>query len=302
VDFDRGIRHLQMLGVRYYLAYTPAMIGLADENASLTEIATSPAMCLPEHCPQGVDPPDRWVVYQVADSELVAPLEYEPVVLTGVGKGHTCDSVPIEEDSRGRECEGWLDPAVEWYMDENLWDVPLAASGPEEWERVAVTDWLADHDAPARPLDPVEITDISSDDDEITFSVDEVGVPVVVRASYFPNWKVEGAEGPYRLTPNLMVVVPTEEDVRLHYGWVPIDVISWLLTIVGVVGLVVLIRRPPLDIPPGPVAAWHRRPAAALAAPVELEGSDAPDEPPRGEPEAPGWTAAPSVPEDPPRG
>ena len=34
-------------------------------------------------------------------------------------------------------------------------------------------------------------------------------MPVVVKTSYFPNWEVQGAEGPYRLAPNLMVVVPT---------------------------------------------------------------------------------------------
>jgi hypothetical protein len=130
---------------------------------------------------------------------------------------------------------------------------------------VAVDDWLADHDVPSRALDPVQVSDISSDDDEISFTVDEVGVPVVVRASYFPNWKVEGAEGPYRLTPNLMVVIPTDEEVRLHYGWVPIDIVSWLLTFVGIGALIVLVRRPAVTIPAGPVAEWHRPPTEPRA-------------------------------------
>ena len=41
---------------------------------------------------------------------------------------------------------------------------------------------------------------------------------MLVKVSYFPNWEVEGAEGPYRIAPNLMVVVPTEQEVHLHYG------------------------------------------------------------------------------------
>ncbi|GIT76663.1 MAG: hypothetical protein Ct9H300mP31_11940 [Acidimicrobiaceae bacterium] len=28
-----------------------------------------------------------------------------------------------------------------------------------------------------------------------------LGVPVLVRTSYFPNWEVEGALGPWRATP-----------------------------------------------------------------------------------------------------
>jgi len=36
----------------------------------------------------------------------------------------------------------------------------------------------------------------------------QIGQPVLVKVSYFPNWKASGAKGPYRVTPNLMVVIP----------------------------------------------------------------------------------------------
>ena len=42
-------------------------------------------------------------------------------------------------------------------------------------------------------------------------------MPVLVKVSYFPNWKAHGAEGPYRIAPNLMVVVPTCNDVSLTF-------------------------------------------------------------------------------------
>src|SRR3712207_6886029 len=47
------------------------------------------------------------------------------------------------------------------------------------------------------------------------FDVSEPGVPVLVRVSYFPNWSASGAEGPYRIGPNMMVVVPTDTHVEL---------------------------------------------------------------------------------------
>ena len=75
-------------------------------------------------------------------------------MLSGVGGGHTCETVELEEDPRGRVCEGWLDPAVEFYVDEANWDVLLAESGPEDWDRVAVDDWLENHDAPRTETDP----------------------------------------------------------------------------------------------------------------------------------------------------
>ncbi|GIT45940.1 MAG: hypothetical protein Ct9H300mP12_05250 [Acidimicrobiales bacterium] len=50
--------------------------------------------------------------------------------------------------------------------------------------------------------------------------------------------------GPWRATPNLMVVVPTAEDVRLYYGRTTVDVVAILLSVVGLVALVGIIRRP----------------------------------------------------------
>jgi hypothetical protein len=54
-------------------------------------------------------------------------------------------------------------------------------------------------------------------DHEIAFETTAVGEPHWVKTSYFPNWKVEGAEGPYQASPSLMMVIPTEKRVRLYY-------------------------------------------------------------------------------------
>jgi hypothetical protein len=248
-DFDLGVKHLQMLGVRYYMASSATMVEFARDHEDLTEIATSPQQCRDDLCPDGVEPADRWVIFEVADSELVEPLANEPVVLTGVGKGHTCETVELTVDPRCRLCEGWLDPAIDWYQDPSLWPVPLAESGPAEWDRIAVDEWLETHDAPVNPVDPVEVSAIEAGTETISFEVDEIGTPVVVKASYFPNWKVSGAEGPYRITPNLMVVVPTEKTVELSYGWTSLDIVAWVLTLGGIVALIVLFRRRPIAMP-----------------------------------------------------
>jgi hypothetical protein len=39
----------------------------------------------------------------------------------------------------------------------------------------------------------------------------------LIKVSYFPNWTAEGAEGPWRATPSLMMVVPTSENVVLEF-------------------------------------------------------------------------------------
>jgi len=55
----------------------------------------------------------------------------------------------------------------------------------------------------------------------ISFHVSRIGVPVLVKISYFPRWHATGATGPYRVSPNLMVVIPTSHDVSMVYGSTP---------------------------------------------------------------------------------
>jgi hypothetical protein len=59
----------------------------------------------------------------------------------------------------------------------------------------------------------------------------------MVKTSYFPNWAVEGANGPWRATPNFMVVVPTSKHVKLSYGTTTAEWAGRFLTVVGLAGL-----------------------------------------------------------------
>jgi hypothetical protein len=92
-------------------------------------------------------------------------------------------------------------------------------------------------------VDPVEVTNPVVGEDSISFDVDRVGTPVLVKMSYFPNWRVSGAEGPYRVAPNFMLVIPTDTHVELTYGRTSVEWLSYALTLLGIVGLVVLIRQ-----------------------------------------------------------
>ncbi|HEV2810482.1 MAG TPA: hypothetical protein VGV93_08830, partial [Acidimicrobiales bacterium] len=203
LDVERGVEHLQLLGVRYYMAFSPEAVAQAEASPELTQLASV----------------DDWRIYEVADSALVEPLEAQPVVLEGVAKGG----------------EEWLDVAVDWYMDPEGQDVFLAAAGPSSWGRMP-----AGSDPQPEPAPPVTVRDIQAGTDSISFSVDRPGTPVLVKTSYFPNWQASGADGPWRVAPNLMVVVPTATEVQLTYGTTPIDWMGWALTLLGVAGLAML--------------------------------------------------------------
>jgi hypothetical protein len=107
-------------------------------------------------------------------------------------------------------------------------------------------------------LDAIEVNNVDIEQQSVEFDVSEIGVPVLVRVSYFPNWEVSGAEGPYRIGPNQMVVVPTDTHVKLTYGRSTTDLGFYALTVIGI-GLAVFFRfRGNVKIPklagPGPGA------------------------------------------------
>src|SRR5690606_35502159 len=98
----------------------------------------------------------------------------------------------------------------------------------------------------AVPLEPVTESNTVLNQDSVTFDVDRVGVPMLVKVRYFPDWKVDGAEGPYRVVPNFMVVVPTSTHVELRYH--VRNMTDWLAygaTLIGLGLLVVMWRKGP---------------------------------------------------------
>ncbi|MBW3580152.1 MAG: hypothetical protein KY431_03850 [Actinobacteria bacterium] len=215
LDVDLGVDHLQLLGVRYYMAFSPEAVRQADAEPELTPVATS----------------GSWRIYRVADAELVEPLDAEPAVLTDVPEG-------------GR---GWLEPAVDWYLDRSTHDVFLAASGPPSWPRISAGEVPEVDEVPAN-----SVSNITTTTDSVSFDVERLGTPVLVKASYFPNWEASGAEGPWRAAPNLMVVVPTATHVELRYGTTWVEWTGWALSLAGLGGLVLLMVK-------GPVAMADRR-------------------------------------------
>jgi hypothetical protein len=219
-DFELGVRYLQLMGVRYYLAQSADAKARADAHPDLELVAQAPDL--------DGRPPAGWSVYEVADAPLVEPLTAEPVVVEDVALDDWRDDV-----------------AVPWFDDPNALGRPLTTGGPDEWPR-AEPENARRRDSD--PLPEVRVTDIEEDEDSISFHVSRTGVPVLVKTSYFPNWEVHGADGPWRATPNFMVVVPTSKNVTLEYGTTTAEWLGRLGTLAGFAGIGLLIwwdrRRP----------------------------------------------------------
>jgi hypothetical protein len=238
LDVAEGVRHLQIMGVRYFMASSTSVEAQAAADPALTLVATTGPWRTPY---QGSVVDTTWQVYLVKDAALVAPLTEQPSVLVGVSPQQgSLDTARPGATYQNLPPTSWLPVALRWYANPNDWQHELVAGGPARWPRQPAGPALASAGAPLRH---VTVSHIRTTTDSVHFHVSRTGVPVLVRVSYFPAWHASGALGPWRAEPNLMVVVPTSHDVTLSYGSTPSGWLGLALSAVGLVVLVGLARR-----------------------------------------------------------
>ncbi|MGH9098652.1 MAG: hypothetical protein ACRDV8_00270, partial [Acidimicrobiales bacterium] len=230
VTVPLGVRHLQLLGVRYFMAFSTDVVEEASADPALRLLATSGPW---RSTYQGEDLSVTWRIYEVAKSAIVTPLSEQPAVLTGVGQGQTTWLGRIGSGSAMTE-----GPSLRWYLDPAAWGTELVADGPAGWPHV---DAARSADPPSVKVRPTTVTRIKVRPESVSFDVGALGRPVLVKVSYFPNWHAEGAEGPWRATPNLMVVVPTRHHVVLTYSSTAVTDAGDAATLAGFGALVMLL-------------------------------------------------------------
>ncbi len=186
-----GVRHLQILGVKYYLAFSPEVVAQANADPDLRLVASTRSFPSP-----GV----KWYVYLVEHSPMVQALRHTPNVVADISGQAT-----------------WLASNEWWWLTRSAESVYGAESGPASWPRAASISSMSV--SPALPA--VKVTRVKVGLQSLSFHVSRVGVPMLVKISYYPRWRASGASGPYRVSPNLMVVVPTSTAVSLVYGSTP---------------------------------------------------------------------------------
>ncbi|MHB8219223.1 MAG: hypothetical protein ACYDHU_02710 [Acidimicrobiales bacterium] len=247
LDIPLGVEHLQLLGVRYFMASSPQIQQAASVDPTL-RLVSSTGPWRTNYDGQTLS--TTWDVYSVQQSPLVAPLTREPAVLNGVGPSQSSWLGTV--GPQGQPVNG---PSTAWYDKPSRWAVPLAAGGPANWPRVTASE--SSH-PPSVPVPKTTVTAVHQTADSVSFHVSRIGTPVMVKVSYFPNWHASGAEGPWRTTPNLMVVVPTSHQVTLTYGTTTVNELGLGCTGLGILSLLVLAgvpvvrrrrRRPPSSRP-----------------------------------------------------
>ena len=168
----------------------------------------------------------QWRVYLIHDSPVVEPLSTLPNVVVG----------HLESQGVAQRQRDLVAPAV-----------VLAGPGRRERAGVVAARVLDQEDDQTSRSDPTTVSDVHVKTQSLSFHVSSLGTPVLVKVSYFPRWHVTGAQGPYRVSPDLMVVVPTSHDVSMAYGSTPAltigNIVTDLTSLAGLVALWVILKR-----------------------------------------------------------
>lgn len=231
-NMDRGLEHMDLYGVEYYVSFTPEAAEKANETDGFAEIAVT----------------EPFHIFSLPETELVVPATHQPSVYEVPSRGILAALLGSETvtGADGEPLPSFFDFAVDWYVDMDNLHRWVVADGPEEWPRI---ESLAERPDVEFNVPADAVSNIVIDDHRISFSTEAVGVPHMVKVSYFPNWTAEGADGPWRAAPSLMVVVPTENEVVLEFQDTWAEAGGKLLTLGGVGSLIVV----------GGMLYWRRR-------------------------------------------
>jgi len=180
LDTDNALRHLRLFNVSDVVALSPRLVSSLQARTDVASLARIPP----------------YTVFRLADHGpgYVEPMAFAPV-----------------RSSR----EGWRDKAYRWFTRKPLGPAHLVFTDDG---RIAATErdpWLP---PPEVPLETGVMVREAVEMESLTITTSRVGHPLLVKVSYHPRWKAEGADGPYLVSPALMMIVPRQPTVRLVYS------------------------------------------------------------------------------------
>ena len=173
-DITKGIDHLQMMGVKYYMATSAnAIARRADSNPELTEVADVGAVGRSSRSPTA----SWW-----RRSRTSPPWSRASTTARSSGWRSRFDELRPVRRPGGQ-----------------LVQRPGAVGRPPARTAARTTGSGSRSARPPTPS-PLDrrrgVRTSTTGEESISFDVDEVGVPVLVKTSYFPNWQVSGRRRP----------------------------------------------------------------------------------------------------------
>jgi len=201
LNVPQGLTHLQLMNIPYLLTVSSEVTTevLGDSRAEL--LATF----------------GEYNVFRISGATgYVEVMKTQPVRV----------SLPIKD---------WRDMAVDWYLSLGALETPVVLDKGEE--ALQQFPSMSPDQSATPPVVPIttdgRVTGEDFQNESLSFDTTAIGQPHWIKISYFPNWHVKGAEGPYLVSPSFMMVIPTQSHVTLYYGRTAANTVGQVLEILG---------------------------------------------------------------------
>ncbi|MBI5700420.1 hypothetical protein HZC34_01065 [Candidatus Saganbacteria bacterium] len=201
LNLPAAMEHLALYNVTQYIARSP--------EAKL-QARSTPGLKLEKTF-------DDYEIYRLANSDghYVVPLKNEPILL---------------------ETSNWKKDFFEWFIDANNLNIPLVylkypSMKDKDRFKYKAVDLSRLITNPIKSPKPIIKEELKAE--EIDFTTNLTGYPHMIKVSYHPNWKVEGADKIYLVSPSFMLVYPNKDHVRLYFGKTAFNYVGEALSLIG---------------------------------------------------------------------
>jgi len=131
----------------------------------------------------------------------------------------------------------WIDESIHWYKKTDLSQPIVFYQNEKELKDLENFYNGFQEELAENPV--VQIKEIKND--FLNFTTDHLGVPHLIKYTYFPGWQIKGAIGPYLVSPSFMMVIPFENEVILQYSYNTWDKIGFTMSISSLIVLLWLL-------------------------------------------------------------
>ena len=213
-NFDKGVRYMKQLGVDYFITYTDSISNKATNSPELEFLfASSPFKVFRLNSDK----------VELVTSELInfsQPSFYERI-------SNSVFKNPLEESFFTLSMK-------EFQKEDNI--RVIDKSSIDKIQNTLSTDETQ-----------LNISDFKLKNNQLTFTTNQPGKLHLIKVSYFPNWTIEDGDGPYRITPSFMAVIPNSNDVKLTFETTTLErllsIFSYLCLTISILLIIYRMKR-----------------------------------------------------------
>jgi hypothetical protein len=178
-DPQSALARLRLFNVSEIVAVSPELAAALDVRAEVVREARIPP----------------YTLYRLEDP---GPGYVEPLAFA-----------PVRADP-----SSWRDASYRWFSRKPANRALLVFTRDTRFDLALADPWGP---PPERPLPDGAHVATRVEAEELRITTNRPGHPLLVKISYHPRWRAEGADGPYLASPGLMLIVPRQAELRLTY-------------------------------------------------------------------------------------